>query len=94
MENNKISGIRHNPVMSGLEQIELAGWFKPVTDTTSQYAPYVPIFIPQGYTNIEITEGNTKYLITQRVTVDPIEGTYYIKVINNLYYINTFSSCK
>jgi hypothetical protein len=88
IENNKISGIRHNPALSGLEQREIAGWFKPVSDFSAQYAPYVPIYIPQSTNVIEIAEGETKYLITQRVTVDAIENSYYIKV--NTWMHNVF----
>ncbi|XP_014255547.1 protein bark beetle [Cimex lectularius] len=79
IENNKISGIRHNPTMTNLEQREFAGWFKPLTDVTSQFSPYDPIMIPQASHTIEIEEGNTKYIITQKVTQDSIESTYYIK---------------
>lgn len=76
IENNKVAGVRHNPALSGLQQRELAGWFKPLP----QYAPYVLLFIPQTYSNIEVEEGQTKYLITQRVLQDAIQRNFIIRV--------------
>ncbi|XP_066905697.1 protein bark beetle [Halyomorpha halys] len=79
IENNRISGIRHNPVLSALQQREIAGWFKPFSDLAAQYKPYNPIYIPSADKTIEIEEGSTKYIISQRVVTDAIQNTYYIK---------------
>lgn len=79
IENNEVAGVRHNPSLTNSYQRELAGWFKPLPDFTSQFIPYNPIFIPQAYPNIDLDEGQTKYLITQRVTHDAIDKTFTIR---------------
>ncbi|XP_072155093.1 protein bark beetle isoform X2 [Bemisia tabaci] len=80
MENNKVAGIRHHPRLDGLQQREIAGWFKPLKDVATQYSPYNPIFIPFFAGNVDIEEKETKYFITQRVlTADPIKRTFFIR---------------
>ncbi|XP_034245120.1 protein bark beetle isoform X3 [Thrips palmi] len=79
MENNKQAGIRHNPALSGVQQRELAGWFKPPTDLNTQYAPYSPLYVPHTFSNIELDDWETRHLITQRVTTDPIKRSFFIK---------------
>lgn len=79
IENNLVAGIRHNPHMTNSYRRELAGWFKPVPDLVTQFNPYVPIFIPQAFPSIDLEEGQIKYLITQRVTHDPIDKTFTIR---------------
>ncbi|KAL1117916.1 hypothetical protein AAG570_004229, partial [Ranatra chinensis] len=79
IENNKVSGIRHNPVLSGTEQREMSGWFKKTSDISTQYDPYVPILVPHANTTVEIQEGETKYIVTQRIVQDSITNIYYIK---------------
>lgn len=51
-----------------------------MSDIAAQYKPYMPIYIPSADKNIEVEEGNTKYVITQRVVNDAIQNVYYIKV--------------
>lgn len=80
IENNEVAGVRHNPALSNSYQRELAGWFKPLPDFTSQFIPYTPIFIPQAFPSIDLEEGQTKYLITQRVTHDAIDKMFTIRV--------------
>lgn len=80
IENNKVAGIRHNPALTILQQRELAGWFQPLTEVQSQFAPYKPLSLPQSYPNIDVEEGQTRYLITQRVTVDPIHKQFFLRV--------------
>uniref|UniRef100_A0A8D8T2J5 Protein bark beetle n=2 Tax=Cacopsylla melanoneura TaxID=428564 RepID=A0A8D8T2J5_9HEMI len=79
IENNKGSGIHHDPCITSQAQRELAGWFKPIPDIESQYAPYTPFKIPYERDNIELEFGQTKYLITQRVVGDSINKTYNIR---------------
>lgn len=87
MENNKVAGIRHHPRLDGLQQREIAGWFKPLKDVATQYSPYNPIFIPFFAGNVDIEEKETKYFITQRVlTADPIKRTFFIRVSFGKFY--------
>lgn len=75
IENNAEAGIRHNPALSALQQRELAGWF----NSLEYEIGYRPIQIPQNDESIYLNEGETKYLITSRVTVDSISRQYSIK---------------
>lgn len=82
MENNRVSGLRHDPWITALSQREMAGWFKPPPDLSisPQFSPHIPILIPQNERKIELDEGQTKFIITQRVLSDLIEVNFYIKV--------------
>lgn len=73
IENNHI-GIRHDPMLTGLQQRELAGWF------TARYEEFnfSPYWIPQNAESIHLEQGQKKYLVTTKVTVDSISRTYYI----------------
>nr|CAD7425800.1 unnamed protein product [Timema monikensis] len=76
----KISGIRHNPALTGQQQRELAGWFTPTSDAVnSPYAPYSPLLIPATFTNIDLNIGETKYLVTQKVGPDVVDRRFYIR---------------
>lgn len=76
IENNAEAGIRHNPALSALQQRELAGWFNSLEHEASYYKP---ILIPRDSTTINLQQGETKYLVTQRVQVDSISKQYIIK---------------
>ncbi|BES98492.1 Scavenger receptor cysteine-rich domain [Nesidiocoris tenuis] len=79
IENNRISGVRHDPVMSYLDQREFAGWFKPLASTQPRDGQHKPLFIPfDGPTPFRIEEGSTKYVITQRMSMNSIERSYTI----------------
>lgn len=82
-----MAGIRHNPALTVLQQRELAGWFQPLTEVQSQFAPYKPLSLPQSYPNIDVEEGQTQYLITQRVTMDPIHKQFFLRVSSCLCFI-------
>ncbi|XP_018046380.1 PREDICTED: protein bark beetle [Atta colombica] len=71
IENNKVAGIRHNPALSAVQQREFAGWFLRKSDTTVD-SPYNPIILPEMTGNIELANGETKYIITTKVTSDSI----------------------
>ncbi|XP_066146694.1 protein bark beetle [Euwallacea fornicatus] len=78
--NNKIEenfiGIEHNPVLSGLQQRELAGWFCRNDEETH----YEPLQIPETIdeTAILIRRGETKYLVTSIVKSGNIKRSYKI----------------
>lgn len=73
---NNFYGIRHNPMLTGLQQRELAGWF------TAQYEEFnfSPVWIPQSAESLYLEQpGQKRYLVTTKVTVDPIIRTYSIR---------------
>lgn len=74
IENNYV-GIRHDPILSGLQQRELAGWF------TARYEEFnfQPFWIPQNEEPIYIDQGQKKYLVTTKITADSISRTYNIQ---------------
>lgn len=78
IENNKVAGIRHNPALSAVQQRELAGWFLRASDTID--SSYNPVVIPYYTSNIELDNEETKYLITVKVTGDPVQRRTVIKV--------------
>lgn len=79
IESNKVAGIRHNPALSAIQQREFAGWFLRVPDTTID-SPYNPVILSETG-NIELANGETKYIITTKVTVDEsVRRTIHIKI--------------
>lgn len=79
IEKNNVAGIRHNPALSAVQQREFAGWFLRAPDTTVD-SPYNPIIIPEMQGNVELANGETKYIITSKVTGESIRRTINIKV--------------
>ncbi|XP_031833217.2 C-type lectin domain-containing protein bark beetle [Nomia melanderi] len=77
VENNKVAGIRHNPALSAVQQREFAGWFLRTPDTTD--SSYNPIMIPYQMQDIELGNEETKYMITAKVSGDPIRRRISIK---------------
>lgn len=80
IENNKVAGIRHNPALSAVQQREFAGWFLRAPDSTID-SPYDPIILPEMNENVVLANGETKYIITAKVTGESIHRTINIKVI-------------
>lgn len=79
IEGNKVAGIRHNPALSAVQQREFAGWFLRAPDTTID-SPYNPVILPETNEDIELANGETKYIITTRVTGKPVRRIVDIKV--------------
>ncbi|KAL6268222.1 hypothetical protein P5V15_001333 [Pogonomyrmex californicus] len=78
IENNKVAGIRHNPALSAVQQREFAGWFLHAPDCTID-SPYNPIILPEMNENIELANGETKYIITTKAIDKSIRRTIDIK---------------
>lgn len=78
VENNKVAGIRHNPALSAVQQREFAGWFFGTPDTID--SSYNPTTIPYQMQDIELGNEETKYMITAKVSGDPIRRRINIKV--------------
>lgn len=83
---NKIAGIRHDPMISIKQQLEIAGWFKLGPADHNDAVTYAPIHLPRldEHNVIDFTnEGDTKYIITERLhNSQQVNRTYTIKVSN------------
>ncbi|XP_044255606.1 protein bark beetle isoform X2 [Tribolium madens] len=73
IENNYF-GIKHNPVLTGLQQREFAGWFL----TSDDNVRYKPLMIPEmlDVNTIQVDRGETKYLVTSKVIGESISRVY------------------
>lgn len=69
IENNKISGIKHNPVLSAVQQREFSGWFMQSTSASVDIT-YEPTIVPDDFTSsnnaITLDESDIKYIITSK----------------------------
>ncbi|KAF5304533.1 hypothetical protein FQA39_LY09584 [Lamprigera yunnana] len=76
LENNEY-GIKHDSVLSGLQQRELAGWF----NTADAEIYYRPFWIPSedDSVDISVSDRTTKYLVTTRVIDKSISRSYKIR---------------
>lgn len=81
---NKIAGIRHDPAISAKQQQEIAGWFKLSPTDYNVAVTYAPYHLPRFDEHSIISfdkEGDTKYLITERLHNSMyINRTYTIRV--------------
>ncbi|KAF7992731.1 hypothetical protein HCN44_005075 [Aphidius gifuensis] len=72
IENNKISGIRHNPALSAVKQREFAGWFMQSTSASVDIT-YKPTIIPDDFINnnlnniIKLDSSSIIYLVTSKI---------------------------
>ena len=84
ISNNKVAGIRHDPVINAKQQKEIAGWFKMASSDYSVVVTYSPQFLPRldEKTVIDFsTDGETKHFITERIHgAQAINKTYMLKV--------------
>jgi hypothetical protein len=79
LENNKIAGIRHNPALSAVQQREFAGWFISSPDTSLD-SSYDPVMVPGHSSDVELSMGETKYLVTSKVNGEAIDRYHHIRV--------------
>lgn len=79
LENNLIAGIRHNPALSAFQQREFAGWFISSPDTSLD-SSYEPVLVPSHGSDIELAMGETKYLVTSKVSGEAISRYHHIRV--------------
>ncbi|XP_023246946.1 protein bark beetle [Copidosoma floridanum] len=78
LENNQLAGIRHNPALSAVQQREFAGWFTSSPDTSLD-TNYAPVLVPEHSGDIELDLRETKYLVTSRISEEPVDRFYQIK---------------
>ncbi|XP_031785209.1 protein bark beetle isoform X2 [Nasonia vitripennis] len=78
LKDNKIAGIRHNPAFSAVQQRELAGWFISSPDTSLD-STYDPVLVPEHSADIELAMGETKYLVTSKVSGEAIDRYHHIR---------------
>ncbi|XP_063702920.1 protein bark beetle isoform X2 [Culicoides brevitarsis] len=74
IKENFAAGIHHDPVLSALEQRELAGWFMMSPDSGDLDTDYKPIVLPRDNHNIDVDQWKPKYVITEK-TRDNVEVT-------------------
>ncbi|CAG5108295.1 Similar to bark: Protein bark beetle (Drosophila melanogaster) [Cotesia congregata] len=79
IENNKIAGIKHNPVVSAVKQREFAGWFMQYFGLSTIDNPYQPIIIPERTENIDILTGEIKYIVTAKRTGENVRHLINIR---------------
>ncbi|XP_065210133.1 protein bark beetle-like [Planococcus citri] len=89
ISNNKVAGVRHDPVINAKQQKEIAGWFKMASSDYTVVVTYAPQFLPRldEKTVIDFgTEGETKHFITERIhSAQAINKTYILKAKPNHY---------
>lgn len=70
-------GVEHNPVLTGLQQREFAGWFL----TSDDNVRYKPLMVPEmlDVNTIQVERGETKYMVTSKVIGDNISKVYRIR---------------
>ncbi|XP_049825562.1 protein bark beetle isoform X2 [Aethina tumida] len=76
IERNYI-GVKHDPMLNGLHQRELAGWFTKTEDETSFEPSVIPELTDQN--DIYIGQGRHMYLVTSKVENEQISRSYKIK---------------
>lgn len=75
IENNFV-GIEHNPALTALQQRELAGWFRG--DDMIYYKPFkIPHRLDSN--EIKLEQGESKFVITTKVSGDEITRVYKIR---------------
>lgn len=79
IESNKVAGIRHNPVFSAVQQREFAGWFLRVPGDMYKLIT-LPRDIKESKEDVVLTNGETKYIITSKVSGESIRRVINIKV--------------
>lgn len=78
IKDNLGPGIIHTPVISAIEQRELAGWFSMAADFNIHDSDYHPFILPRDSNDINVDIWTKKYLLTSRVVGEPIERTFNI----------------
>lgn len=89
ISNNKVAGVRHDPVINAKQQKEIAGWFKMASSDYTVVVTYSPQFLPRldERTVIDFsTDGETKHFITERIHgAQAINKTYILKVSRTVF---------
>lgn len=78
VKDNSGPGISHTPVISAIEQRELAGWFSISPDFNVHDSDYHPHILPQDSSDINVNIWTKKYLLTTRVSGESIERSLNI----------------
>lgn len=74
IKDNYGPGIMHTPVISAIEQRELAGWFQMAPDFNIHDSDYHPFTLPDDeFSDINVDIWTKKYLLTTRVYGQSIE---------------------
>lgn len=79
IKDNLAAGISHNPVISAIEQRELAGWYSMAPDFNIHDSDYHPHILPSDSSDIAVDIWRKQYLLTSRVTGESMERTLNIR---------------
>lgn len=79
IKDNLGAGISHNPVISAIEQRELAGWYSMAPDFNIHDSDYHPQILPENSADINVDIWTKKYLLTTRVYDETIERKLFIR---------------
>lgn len=79
IKDNLGPGISHTPVISAIEQRELAGWFSMAPDFNIHDSDYHPFILPSDFNDIAVDIWTKKYLLTSRISGESIERTFNIQ---------------
>lgn len=79
IRDNLGAGISHNPVLSAIEQRELAGWFSMAPDFNIHDSDYRPFVLPRDTSNIDVDIWQNRHILTSKVIGEHIERTIHIR---------------
>uniref|UniRef100_A0A7G3AYY4 Putative scavenger receptor n=1 Tax=Lutzomyia longipalpis TaxID=7200 RepID=A0A7G3AYY4_LUTLO len=85
IRDNAASGITHDPVLSAVEQREIAGWFHIPTDRNvepdynAEESHYRPFMLPDHNEAIELETWQIYHIITAKHIGEPVERTFNIR---------------
>ncbi|CAD7079360.1 unnamed protein product [Hermetia illucens] len=79
IKNNLGSGIAYNPVLSAVEQRELASWFYMPPDFNVFDSDFNPFRLPEDNYRIDLDPFRMKHIITNKHYGDPIDRKVYIR---------------
>uniref|UniRef100_A0A1B0DIV0 SRCR domain-containing protein n=1 Tax=Phlebotomus papatasi TaxID=29031 RepID=A0A1B0DIV0_PHLPP len=85
IRDNSASGITHDPVLSAVEQREIAGWFHIPTDRNvepdynAEESNYRPFMLPDHNESIDLETWQIYHIVTAKHIGDPVERTFNIR---------------
>lgn len=77
--NNRGSGIKHDSVLSALQQREIAGWFQITSDFNRDETNFHPLKLPNDDYDIDLDTLTQRYILTESHRGESIERTIHIR---------------
>lgn len=79
IRDNLGAGINHYPLISLVEQRELAGWFSMSPDFNIHDSDYRPFILPKDTSNIDVDIWQNRHILTTKVVGEAVERTINIR---------------